>query len=500
LLLRWARRRIAAEATLRIPFAVALLLIGSNLSAQTAIENNVMPAAIAVQRLESAPWDLARCHLATPPTAGHLCSQEHLDADLALLAPNPQRNDLSAQAFLRTMAEIGFAESMQALKASSESLEVAQQNLADFEACLSDNYRSLGFRAFEKRKQAASRPQERKKIDREELDWFRFYGADHDCTPEHWEQDFAILIARDIAHARDPKWQTDELRRQAKTHVSNPAPLADPTTDPVAREKLRREAVLGRVEQIQGDARLKQVKDERAEAIWSAVAAGITAAANGYAAAVAPAAPAAHTTPTVPSYVTPAVTKPLPVYSATALSTYTIPAHRLQPFLVASPTGTAATPMPRLVAPRFIPVPASPPSLIGVGGTYLGALSGNPYNPNSVNNPFGKYGSPYSPTSINNPYGKYGSPYSPTSITNPYTTKAPAIVATNGQYLGQLSANPYSPTSVRNPYGVYGSPYSPTSITNPYGPYGTLLRPSFFDNAFTVSPVRPIPVLAPVRH
>lgn len=53
-------------------------------------------------------------------------------------------------------------------------------------------------------------------------------------------------------------------------------------------------------------------------------------------------------------------------------------------------------------------------------GEFLGALNNNPYDPNSIANPYGKYGSPYSPNSVNNPYGQYGSPYSPNSITNPY--------------------------------------------------------------------------------
>jgi len=37
-------------------------------------------------------------------------------------------------------------------------------------------------------------------------------------------------------------------------------------------------------------------------------------------------------------------------------------------------------------------------------GEYLGNLNSNPYDPNSVSNPYGKYGSPYSEDSVNNPY------------------------------------------------------------------------------------------------
>lgn len=69
------------------------------------------------------------------------------------------------------------------------------------------------------------------------------------------------------------------------------------------------------------------------------------------------------------------------------------------------------------------------PSIFSTDGEYLGTLSANRYDPNSVANPYGKYGSPYSPESINNPYGEYGNPYSPSSVTNPYATSAPVLVA-----------------------------------------------------------------------
>lgn len=61
-------------------------------------------------------------------------------------------------------------------------------------------------------------------------------------------------------------------------------------------------------------------------------------------------------------------------------------------------------------------------------GKYLGNLSANRYDPNSVNNPYGRYGSRYSSDSINNPYGKYGSRYSSSSANNPYATNAPVII------------------------------------------------------------------------
>lgn len=129
---------------------------------------------------------------------------------------------------------------------------------------------------------------------------------------------------------------------------------------------------------------------------------------------------------------------------------------------------------------------ASPPSLVGTDGTYLGTLSSNRYDANSVSNPYGPYGSRYSPTSINNPYSIYGSPYSPLSATNPYATQAPVIV---NPYLGRLSANPYAPDSTSNRFGPYGSRFSPTSVMNPYSPYGSPYSPTSVTNPYATSPL-----------
>ena len=65
------------------------------------------------------------------------------------------------------------------------------------------------------------------------------------------------------------------------------------------------------------------------------------------------------------------------------------------------------------------------------GAQYLGNLSRNPYDPDSLSNPYGA-GNPYSPNSITNPYGPYGSPYSSRSATNPYATNAPKLYDGNG--------------------------------------------------------------------
>jgi hypothetical protein len=61
----------------------------------------------------------------------------------------------------------------------------------------------------------------------------------------------------------------------------------------------------------------------------------------------------------------------------------------------------------------------SAPRIYDSQGNYRGQLSDNPYNPESVNNPYGRFGSPHSAESINNPYGP-GSPYKADSPNNPY--------------------------------------------------------------------------------
>lgn len=67
-------------------------------------------------------------------------------------------------------------------------------------------------------------------------------------------------------------------------------------------------------------------------------------------------------------------------------------------------------------------------------GKYLGNLNSNRYDPNSVSNPYGRYGSQYSTDSINNPYSQYGSPYSNNSARNPYATQAPIVVQPYGSH------------------------------------------------------------------
>ncbi|MFN4168119.1 MAG: hypothetical protein ACK4HD_07430 [Pannonibacter phragmitetus] len=94
-----------------------------------------------------------------------------------------------------------------------------------------------------------------------------------------------------------------------------------------------------------------------------------------------------------------------------------------------------------LAVPSTAAVAQNSPYVVSPNGQYLGNLSNNQYDPNSISNPYGQYGSPYSPNSVNNPYGQYGSPYSPNSANNPYATNPPRVYAPSSNTYG--TQNPY---------------------------------------------------------
>ncbi len=165
-------------------------------------------------------------------------------------------------------------------------------------------------------------------------------------------------------------------------------------------------------------------------------------------------------------------------------------------------------------------------------GQYLGRITDNPYDTQSITNSYGPFGSPYSQTSIFNAYSKYGSEYGQLSLNNPYCQQPPRlfirgslmgpvsknpyvpdripteaflyslkndlrsllagrrpagelavrantgdtfILAGDGKFLGSLNPNRYKQDSLFNKYGPYGNRYSQTSIFNKYSPYGSRL-------------------------
>jgi hypothetical protein len=124
---------------------------------------------------------------------------------------------------------------------------------------------------------------------------------------------------------------------------------------------------------------------------------------------------------------------------ATTGSAQSLPHNPVQPYPTTPVLGTLsvnpyAQPKPvyppsiRYELPKQVQRPNTVPEIVGRDGQYLGRLSGDRYDPQSVNNPYGQYGSRYSPTSINNPYSVYGSPYSPYSVNNPYATAPPLLI------------------------------------------------------------------------
>lgn len=78
--------------------------------------------------------------------------------------------------------------------------------------------------------------------------------------------------------------------------------------------------------------------------------------------------------------------------------------------------------------------------LLAQDGQFLGMLSSNKYQSDSIMNEYGSYGSKYSFTSIFNQYGQYGSRYASYSPFNPYTSTPPQIFL-RGEWAGVLTTN-----------------------------------------------------------
>jgi hypothetical protein len=87
-------------------------------------------------------------------------------------------------------------------------------------------------------------------------------------------------------------------------------------------------------------------------------------------------------------------------------------------------------------------------------------------------------------------YDSRVSRYAPAGALNPYTSQGGRIFAEDGTYLGRLNANRYDPESVANPYGRYGSRYSSTSINNPYSAYGSRYSNQSARNPYATEPPR----------
>ena len=84
------------------------------------------------------------------------------------------------------------------------------------------------------------------------------------------------------------------------------------------------------------------------------------------------------------------------------------------------------------------PAMAQVQDLYANDGTYLGNTSSNQFDPNSINNQFGKYGNQFSANSVNNQFGQYGSQFSVTSPNNQFATPAVAVPQYGGGYGTQV--------------------------------------------------------------
>ena len=83
-------------------------------------------------------------------------------------------------------------------------------------------------------------------------------------------------------------------------------------------------------------------------------------------------------------------------------------------------------------------------------GQFLGLISSDAYEPNSITSRYGSYGSEYSHTSIFNDYGNYGGTYSLQSPFNSSATMPPVIIQ-NSKAIAYLTTNPNLKPSI-NPH------------------------------------------------
>jgi hypothetical protein len=88
--------------------------------------------------------------------------------------------------------------------------------------------------------------------------------------------------------------------------------------------------------------------------------------------------------------------------------------------------------------------------LVANDGQFLGKLSLNQYDSESISNVYGSYGSPYSSTSIKNRFSQYGSIYSSLSPFNQYTSTPPTIYL-KGKKIGYLTKNRYKTGNLIDP-------------------------------------------------
>jgi hypothetical protein len=91
---------------------------------------------------------------------------------------------------------------------------------------------------------------------------------------------------------------------------------------------------------------------------------------------------------------------------------------------------------------RDIRIQQSESFIMAEDGTYLGKLTSNELDTDSLLNEFGPYGNQFSPKSIFNEFGTYGSEFSSQSPNNEFASTPPKIYV-NGKLYGYLTVNEF---------------------------------------------------------
>jgi hypothetical protein len=123
-------------------------------------------------------------------------------------------------------------------------------------------------------------------------------------------------------------------------------------------------------------------------------------------------------------------------------------------------TGVPAGPAP---APVAGPVPVVTGSGLGTslvprllfggpsGDVFLGTITRDPADPNSICNQTGVHGSSFQQLSIWNPFGQYGSTFQQTSSWNSFAQTPPRVVDSNGNFHGFFTVNQFLPNRTTEP-------------------------------------------------
>jgi hypothetical protein len=103
-----------------------------------------------------------------------------------------------------------------------------------------------------------------------------------------------------------------------------------------------------------------------------------------------------------------------------------------------SPPTPSRSPVSVRQAPDFADLEGA--TIVADDGTYLGKITSNRYDSDSIVNQYGDHGGKYSDHSIFNEYGDYGGEYSSRSPFNAYTSTPPKIYKRN-EFLAYLTVN-----------------------------------------------------------